>query len=300
MATVEKRTRNGKVSYRVRYRAPDGTQKSKSFKRSVDARDYLKSIDHSLMVGTYVDPARSKVAVKVWAAEWLGGQEHLKASTYARYDSIISKHILPRWGTTPLAQVSHADVQKWISLIDLASASLRYIHRVFSLMLELAVRDGRLAKNPAAGVKLPRAAKPEKRYLQLPQLLHLADAAAQDPIPEVGAQYRVLILVLGYCGLRWGEAAALRIKRVDLMRRRITVAESVTEVRGRLEWGTPKNHQVRSVPIPKSLVDMLAEVIAGKRQDDLVWTTWRGATLRNLNFCRDVSTRPQRMPVLAG
>jgi integrase len=116
----------------------------------------------------------------------------------------------------------------------------------------------------------------------------LADAAAQYPIPEVGAQYRALILTLAFCGLRWGEVAALRVKRVDLLRRRLTVAESVTEVRGKLVWGTPKSHAARSVPIPRSLVNMLAEACGGLGPDDLIFTTWRGKPLRNLNFRRDV------------
>jgi integrase len=72
------------------------------------------------------------------------------------------------------------------------------------------------------------------------------------------------------------------------LRRRITVAESVTEVRGRLTWGTPKSHQARSVPIPRFLADLLAEVVAGKGSDDLVFTTWHGKPLRNLNWRRDV------------
>ena len=38
----------------------------------------------------------------------------------------------------------------------LAPATVRYAHRVFSLLLTHAVRDGRLARNPAEGVRLPR------------------------------------------------------------------------------------------------------------------------------------------------
>jgi integrase len=184
--------------------------------------------------------------------------------------------------------LSHADVQKWISSLTLAPATVRYIHRVFSLIMELAVRDKRIPTNPATGVRLPRVAKPGKRFLTPEQVHALADAAAQYPIPEVGGQYRVLILVLAFCGLRWGEVAALRVKRVDLLRRRLTVAESVTEVSGRLVWGTPKSHQTRSVPIPRSLVPLLTEVMAGKDADALVFTTWRGKPLRNLNWRRDV------------
>ncbi|MDN5804074.1 MAG: site-specific integrase, partial [Microlunatus sp.] len=119
----------------------------------------------------------------------------------------------------------------------------------------------------------------------------LADAAAAYPLPEFGAQNRALILVLAFCGLRWGELAALRVGRVDLMRRRLTVAESVTEVRGRLVWGTPKSHQSRSVPVPRFVADLLAEVLAGKGADDLVFTTLTGKPLRNLNFRRDVFDR---------
>jgi integrase len=78
------------------------------------------------------------------------------------------------------------------------------------------------------------------------------------------------------------------VKRVDLLRRRLTVAESATEVSGRLEWGTPKSHAARSVPMPRSLMSLFPDILAGKGPDDLVFTTWRGKPLRNLNWRRDV------------
>ena len=40
-----------------------------------------------------------------------------------------------------------------------------------------------------------------------------------------------LVLVLGYCGLRFGEATALRVADVDLSARRIRVRRSITYVR---------------------------------------------------------------------
>jgi integrase len=285
MASIEKR---GPRCHVVRWRTPEGESRSKTFKREVDAKRFKTSVEHSKDVGTYMDPSRSKVTMGVWAPQCLDAWSHLKPSTRARYENILNAHILPRWGSTPLHAVSHADGQKWISSIDLSAASVRYIHRVFSLIMELAVRDKRIPSNPATGVRLPRVAKSEKRFLTVDELYRLADAAGQYPIPEVGGQYRALILVLGFCGLRWGEVAALRVKRVDLLRRRLTVAESVTEVRGRMEWGTPKAHQSRSVPIPRSLVELLTIVFAGKGADDLVFTTWPGKALRNLNFRRDV------------
>ncbi len=59
------------------------------------------------------------------------------------------------------------------------------------------------------------------------------------------------------------------------------------EVGGRLTWGTPKNHQRRSVPVPRFLADLLAVEVAGKGPDDLVFTSITGKPLRNLNFRRD-------------
>jgi hypothetical protein len=51
--------------------------------------------------------------------------------------------------------------------LDVAPATVRFVHRVFSLILELAVRDGRIPQNPAAGVRLPRIDRAEKRFLSV-------------------------------------------------------------------------------------------------------------------------------------
>lgn len=275
MAHVERR---GPGRWRARYRGPDGRERSRTFSRRSDADKFLASVAHSLHVGAYVDPAAGRVTVADWAARWLDAQAHLKPSTRARYDGIVSRHIVPRWGRTPLARVTHADVAGWIAGLDLAPATVRYVHRVASLMFDMAVRDGRIAANPATGVRLPRAAQPAKRALSHDELAELADACDQ---------HRTLVLTLGYVGLRWSEAAALRVGAVDLLHRRITVSEAVTEVRGQLVWGTPKSHAHRVVPIARFLVDDLAALTAGKERNDLVFTTSTGRVLRNLNWRRD-------------
>jgi len=222
------------------------------------------------------------MTVSEWSERWLAAQGHLKPSTRARYEGILDKQVLPRWGRITLTAVRHVDVAGWVAELTLAPSTVRYVHRVFSLMLDLAVRDNRIATNPATGVRLPRVHRSEKRFLTHEQVANLADAAGSG---------RLAVLLLAYCGLRWGELAALRVSRVDLMRRRILVAESVTEVRGSLTWGTPKSHQHRSVPVPRFLIDDLAAILAWKPPGDLVFTSSGGGVLRNLNFRRDVFDR---------
>ena len=262
-----------------------GISTAKHFDRKEDAQRWLDSVSASKLDGRYVDPRRQKVTVGDFSEVWLAAQSHLKPSTRARYEGIVALHILPTWRNVKLADVTHADVTAWVTRLTkagLAGATVRYIHRVLSLIFGLAVRDGRLARNPADLVRLPKAAKPVKRYLTHAQVADLAEAAGEQ---------RLVILVLSYCGLRWGELAALRVGKVDLMRRRLEIDESVTEVRGHLSWGTPKSGEGRSVPIPRSLVDSLAVHVAGLAEDDLVFTGSRGGVLRNLNFRRDVFDR---------
>jgi integrase len=96
----------------------------------------------------------------------------------------------------------------------------------------------------------------------------------------------VLVLTLGYSGLRWGEVAALRVHQVNLSRARIEVSQSVGEVNGRIVVGTPKSHQARWLPVPKLLLEGLEQQLAGKSGDDLVFPSPQGNYLRVANFRR--------------
>ncbi len=280
MACVEKRTRDGKISWRARYRAPDGRQRTKSFARKVDAERYLTGVESAKLTGYYIDPALSRLAVGEWAQRWLDGQAHLKPSTHERYAGILREHVLPRWSTVKLADVGHADVQRWVT--ELAAtrspATVRKVHRVLSLILALAVKDGRLVRNVAAGVSLPRVVTGERRYLTHEQVHALA--AACEP-------HRLVVLFLAYTGVRFGEMAALRVGRVDFLRRRALIAESVTLVRGVQTWGTPKGHERREVPLPRFLVEELAAHVSGRGRDELVFPASSGGALRAGNFQRD-------------
>jgi integrase len=144
-------------------------------------------------------------------------------------------------------------------------------------MLDDAVKDGRLIRNPASGVELPRLVSKQRRYLRHDELHALADACGR---------HRVLVLTLGYCGLRWGELAALRVRHIDLARGRIEVSEAVTDINGQMVFGTPKSHQARWLPVPRFLRVELAEQVAGKGRDDLVFPSPQGSVLRVQNFRR--------------
>jgi integrase len=74
----------------------------------------------------------------------------------------------------------------------------------------------------------------EPRFLTRDQVERLACAAGE---------YGDVVRLLAYTGLRFGEMAGLRVRRVDFLRKRLTVAESATEVGGTVLYGTPKTYQ---------------------------------------------------------
>lgn len=280
MASVEKRVRDGRTTWLVRWRDAAGKSKKKSFAKESEAKRYRTTVESSVLAGSYVDPARSRVTVGQWAEQWMATRAHLKPKTLSSYRSLLRTRVLPTWATVPLSKVAYSDVVAWVAGMraeGLSASRIRQSYHLLTSMLDDAVKDGRLPRNPAAGVDLPRLPSSERRYLTHEQVDALADAAGP---------YRVLVLVLAYCGLRWGEVAALKVRRVDLMRGRIAVVEAVADVDGDLVVGTPKSHQQRSVSVPRFLRDDLAEHMAGKGPDDLVFTSPRGDMLRVQNFRR--------------
>ena len=79
---------------------------------------------------------------------------------------------------------------------------------VFTKMLRGAVSAGFIPQSPCRDIRLPRVEREEMRFLTPEEIRRLADA--------IGPRYRGLVLVMAYGGLRWGEAAGLRVPRLHL------------------------------------------------------------------------------------
>lgn len=311
--SVQKRTDAGRTTWRARYRDASGKEHSRNFTRKIDAQRWLDGITADVMTGTYVHPDRGQMTVGEFGRLWLDAQRHLKASTRFRYANMLRLHVLPTWEAVPLADVTHVAVVTWTGRLQetLAGATVRQAHRVLSMILTLAVKDNRVYRNHAAGVPLPRAAAKTKRFLthqQVSDLAHAVETPTLKPARKHGKSGRrgeqshdgLVILVLAYTGIRFGELVALKVGSVDLMRRRLSITESASEVGSDLIFSDPKSHQARSVPLPRFLVDPLALAMAGKAPGDLVFTAPSGGPLRLSNYRQRVFTPAARAAGLDG
>lgn len=279
MASLRKTAteRSGAVRWEARYYDQEHRQHKKLFGRKIDGQHWLDEHTAARWNGAEVDPRKSRRTISVEAQSWLQAHTDWKESTRARAEGIIRNHIGPRWGKVQLGQVTTESVQKWVSGMDGEPWTIRKNLGVLSSILDHAVVMRRLGANPCKGVILPRIVKKPRRYLTDAEVQRLVDAAGN---------HGLAIQVLAYCGLRWGELAALKIGSVDLRRRRLQVEASVTEV-GVLVWSDPKDSERRSVPYPPFLDQGMAGQVAGRGRDQILFPARGGQPMREGNARRD-------------
>ncbi|WP_111718757.1 tyrosine-type recombinase/integrase [Homoserinimonas sp. OAct 916] len=255
-------TASGK-RYRALWRKPDHKQGQKrGFKTKRAAELHLAEVEVSKSRGEYIDAADARVTVGTLAVDWLNHQTQLKPSSYRPLESAWRHHVEPRWGKVMLSEIRHSDVQRWVSGIDRSATTVIRAHSVLASIIDVAVKDRRLLSNPARRVNLPRKVGKDRVYLSHEQVQLLADCAPR---------HSALILTLAYTGLRWGEATALRVSDLDMLRRRLAVRLNAVNVGGTIIVGTPKSHTSRSVPFPEFLTEQLAKLCEGKARDQLVF-----------------------------
>lgn len=293
--TCRSERRKPATSWDVCYRDDSRQQRKRSFDRKVDAQRFARSVETDLLRGDWIDPRRGQELFAVWADMWLETIGNRKPKTRESYESIVRRHLLPRFAATPIVAIDYPCVLGFVNDLQRAGVSaktVRNIRDVLRLILGLAVRSGALKSNPVTDIEVAWTARSEMVFLDADQIMTLADEITAPPqryrreerrgdgYPEYGLLVRLAALT----GLRAGELVALRVKSLDLMRRRVEVNASASEAYGELQIVATKTFERRTVPIPASLIDELAAHVAGRAQDDFVWQSAEGGAFRYSNW----------------
>jgi len=282
MGSIRKSPRNPD-RWEARYRDPAGGQRSRTFDTKGAARAYLTAVEGEIQRDDFVDPALKRTLFAEWADEWLSTIRTLEPRTQAWYEGMLIRHVLPTFGQLPIGVIQQVHVRQFVTELSASGAGPRTVKGAYTTARQVfatAVGSGAIRSNPCDGVKLPRIVERDKLFLTADQVATL-EAALPD-------QYALLVVFAAYTGLRAGELGGLRVGRLDLLRGKVEVAETLIEVRGHLSFGPTKNHERRTVGVPRFLCDRLGEHLAGRSSDQLVFTAPEGGPLRHSAFYRRV------------
>jgi integrase len=172
------------------------------FARKSDAQRFLTEMENSKLKGAWTNPALGRVLFREWFAEWQRTTARLRPNTEARDERLFRLHVLPHFGPMPLAGIGQRDVRAWVvglTAKGLAASTVQRCHQLLSKVMAAAVDAAMIPQTPCRRVPLPRIERKEMRFLSPAEVWKLADAIASE--------YRALILLGAFGGLRIGEMA---------------------------------------------------------------------------------------------
>jgi integrase len=266
MAHIERR---GPGRWRARFRDPSGRERSKTFARRTDAEKFLTSIEHSKLVGGYVDPSAGRVTFERFSARWLESQT-FDASTREAVESRLRVHLVPAFGKLELRAIKPSTVQSWLRGTQgrCAPRSARVHLANLSAILGAAVEDGLIPRNPCSSRAVRAPAVENTRVVPWPAS-QVAAVIASHP-----DRWRAVPVVAAGCGLRQGEVFGLRVEDVDFLGRQLRVRQQVKLLHGQPLLAPPKARKTRDVPLPDVVAVALAERLRNYPPvDGLVFTT---------------------------
>lgn len=266
--------------WQVLFRDETGRQRGQSFPSEKEAKRFRAKVETQLVEGEFIDPSYGEVRFGDWLRLWEQSRV-VSRTTAAAEQSLIRNHVRPAFEHMPLRSITKLRVQGWVAELGqrLAPASVAKAYRVLQAVMEAAVDEGLVRQSPCRGVSLPRRRVDERVFLTVEQVGAL--------VAELPERYRGLVLLAYLTGMRWSELAGLRVKRLDMLRARLEVAEVAQEVSGQITFGPPKSRASRRViTLDPATLEVLAEHLraypAGR--EDLVFRSQRGHPLSRTIF----------------
>lgn len=274
--------------WQARYPGPDGLMRPAphTFERKKDAEIFLDEVRTDMRRDAWVDPARGSVLLHDYARTWLDERPDLSATTRERYDSALRRQVLPNLGECSIADIKEATVRRWRKkLLDdgHGAPSVAKAYRLLRAIMNTAVDDGLIRRNPCRIKGAGDDKTPERPVLSLSEVFKVAEAAP--------TRYRALVLLAAFSSLRFGELAALRRRDVDLDSGTVAVTQGQIELaNGQLVTKGPKSEAgKRRVSVPAAILPALRAHLsefAEPGPNGRVFIGPSGGYLRRQNFRR--------------
>ena len=275
-------------------------------KVSIDGKaKYLYSNDPKDLERQYIDLQykknnhkvinKSSISFKQYAEKWF--ELNISNKETATQNSVRNRlnHIYKYIGNMKLSSIKPNNIQEIVTNMekrgfkDVTNRTLMECKRI----LESAVLNDYLDKNPANGIKKIKYQKSERIPLTIEEDKKVIQFALEH-------KYGLFILLIRYCGLRPEECVPLALEDIDIKNRTININKAVSLAQNQPQIKSTKNLKNRILPIPDFLIELLqkqlkiqsengSNFLFGKETDKLsMWTkqalkTHLNAFLNELN-----------------
>jgi integrase len=259
--------RTGRVTYQVWWLLDDGSQGAQTVTTPAEARELQAEKQLEIARGAWQGRRRGRLTFDRWADAWWAiwsTDPDRSPTTLAATENRLRRHLRPWFGQRPLEAIGPTLIRQWQNQLanQLGHESVMACRSILFRILQLAEDEGAIAANPVRRVPAPkRRVDPDRVF---------ADAKRRALTPEEAgrllARFPVFwwdhVLCLLGTGLRFGEFAGLRVRRVHLDRK-IPVLQ-VVDTRyqaGRFGSGfkpRPKSDAgIRELPLPPLVVEAI-------------------------------------------
>ncbi len=238
-------------------------QNQKALERfAMDFEDRVKN-------GKYLDG--EKLTFQEFTKRWMEeyARVQLEPTTAEVYRFLLDVHAIPEIGHLKLARVQPAHLNKLYATLQkerkdgkpggYSPTTIKRVHAVISSIMTTAVQWNIITENPCKRVKPPRQGNPEISFFtpeQAAAFLEELDRETRDG--AIPLQHNIFFQLALFCGLRRGEAVALKWQDVDFDAGTVTINKSTAIVDGKKYQKTPKNRtSERTISIPRHVLSML-------------------------------------------
>lgn len=200
--------------------------------------------------------------------EWLpAAKRTIGAKTLEQYERILERDVFPVLGNRKLQDIERRDVQHLIDGLvtrgrrdgrpgTLSARSVVHVHRVLHRAFVQAIRAGRLDRNSAEHINLPRIQVKE------PSVPDVAQTTTLLKLLE-GTRLHLPVLIAVTTGLRRGEVLGLQWAAVDLEAGTLTVSQSLSQTKDGVALKAPKTSRSRRVVLlPAATLESLTALHA--------------------------------------
>jgi integrase len=272
--------------YQARYRDNLGGRPSKVFRTKGEANAWLAEQLVDLQRGTWIDPKAGEITFAVYAAGWLRDRR-LAPRTRELYEGHLRLHLGPTFGPLPLVRITPEAVRRWHGTVGRTNtpppvtAAMSY--RLLRAILNTAVDDGRISKNPCRIKGAGSVRSKERPVATIEQVYAIADA--------VRPRWRLMVLLGTFTSIRLGEALDLQRRDLDLHQGVLQVDLQLQELKsGKRIVREPKGGGEREIAIPPHLNDEITEHLerwVGPTKSAYVFTGEKGGPVRRNFFNAD-------------